>query len=336
MKIDIILNESSSPKEYTELGKIAESYGARAIWSSSYVSERDPFMSLVPLVMDSSKILLGPLAISPFELHPLKMANALFTLNEMSGGRATIVVGGGGGLLRGMKLPYERRVTAVRECMEILKEAHPDKLMNYEGELYNIFRYKPAYATSKPPLIYVGASGPQMMRMATRLADGLMMSDVPITRMGEIMEWINSGLKENGRSLDNFAINNFWAWHVKKDKEESRREARRELVWRGMLEMWWLEPFMGPDECKLVRDNFESFRTAFYRKSHIIEGVPDEIVDTLVDNLCFAGDYDDLDEIIDKLKQFEAAGLTEIALRVHEDQAAAIKLIGERVIPAVS
>ena len=40
---------------------------------------------------------MGPVAISPFELHPLKMANQLLTLNEFAGGRANIVVGGGGG-----------------------------------------------------------------------------------------------------------------------------------------------------------------------------------------------------------------------------------------------
>jgi hypothetical protein len=38
---------------------------------------------------------------------------------------------------------------------------------------------------------------------------------------------------------------------------------------------------------------------------------------------------------IETLKGFAAAGLTEIALRVHDDPAAAIRLIGERVLPAL-
>jgi alkanesulfonate monooxygenase SsuD/methylene tetrahydromethanopterin reductase-like flavin-dependent oxidoreductase (luciferase family) len=41
----------------------------------------------------TTSIKLGPVAVSPSELHPLKMANALLTLNEISGGRAYI--GGG-------------------------------------------------------------------------------------------------------------------------------------------------------------------------------------------------------------------------------------------------
>jgi hypothetical protein len=41
-----------------------------------------------------------------------------------------------------------------------------------------------------------------------------------------------------------------------------------------------------------------------------------------------------MDRIIDEVKQFEANGLTEIALRVYAEPAGCIRLIGERVMPA--
>ena len=41
------------------------------------------------------------------------------------------------------------------------------------------------------------------------------------------------------------------------------------------------------------------------------------------------------DDAIETLHAFADAGLTEIALRVHDDPAAAIRLIGERVMPAM-
>ena len=236
MKIDIILNEFSSPTEVKDLGLLAESFGLRAIWSSSYVSQRDPFMTLCPLAEASSKILMGPLAISPYETHPLKMANALHTLNEMSGGRAGIFVGGGGGILRGMRIKPERRLTAVRECVEILKQASADHMLQYEGDFYGIRDYQPDWATSRPPQIYVAASAPRMLLLATKHADGLMMSDIPLERLEERMTVIRDGLAQNERDAKNFSVNNFWAWHVKRDKDASIREARRELVWRGVLE----------------------------------------------------------------------------------------------------
>ena len=55
----------------------------------------------------------------------------------------------------------------------------------------------------------------------------------------------------------------------------------------------------------------------------------------MLENISFVGGLDALDGAINTLQQFAAAGLTEIALRVHDDPEAAIRLIGERVVPAL-
>jgi alkanesulfonate monooxygenase SsuD/methylene tetrahydromethanopterin reductase-like flavin-dependent oxidoreductase (luciferase family) len=129
MEIDIILNEFASPHEAAELGLLAESYGLRGVWSSNYGWSRDPFFTLSLLADRSSKILMGPMAISAAELHPLKMANLLFSLNELSHGRAMIMVGAGGAVLQSIGKDRDRMITRTRECLEILKGASPDKTM---------------------------------------------------------------------------------------------------------------------------------------------------------------------------------------------------------------
>jgi hypothetical protein len=55
----------------------------------------------------------------------------------------------------------------------------------------------------------------------------------------------------------------------------------------------------------------------------------------MIRNISFAGGLDQIEPAIETLKAFAAAGLTEIAIRVHDDPADAIRLIGERVIPAL-
>ena len=97
MRIDIILESNNSPETVLKLGKLAEEVGLGGVWVSNMNDSRDPFINFVPLAMASDRIRLGPIAISPFELHPLKMASSLITLNEMAKGRAQIVVGAGGG-----------------------------------------------------------------------------------------------------------------------------------------------------------------------------------------------------------------------------------------------
>ena len=78
-----------------------------------------------------------------------------------------------------------------------------------------------------------------------------------------------------------------------------------------------------------------SFLTAYLEKTHVIEDVPDRIVDALVDYLTLTGGINDLDRIIEELRRYKTAGLAGISLRLYTDPAASIRLLGERVLPAL-
>jgi 5,10-methylenetetrahydromethanopterin reductase len=335
MEIDIILNEFTSPQEAVELGLLAENYGLRGVWASNYGWSRDPFFTLSLLADRSSKIRLGPMAISPAELHPLKMANLLFSLNELSNGRAMIMVGGGGAVLQSIGKERDRMIRRTRECLEILKGASPDKMMNYTGEIYKVYGYKPEWYTDKPPLIYFGSNHPQSRKLSAELADGLITSDFVVPLMKEFIDNTHAELKAAGRSPADFRISNFWAWHIKENPEASRAEARRELMLRGWLGEQYFAPFLDSDELQFMRDHEQDFLNAFLRGTDVIENVPDDLVSKMIENISFVGGLDQIDAAIDTLKQFADVGLTEIALRVHDDPADAIKLIGERVWPAL-
>lgn len=335
MEIDIILNEFASPAEAAELGLMAERYGMRGVWASNYGWSRDPFFTLSLLAHQSSRIRLGPMAISPAELHPLKMANLLFSLNELSRGRAMIMVGGGGAVLQSIGRKRERMIRGARECLQILKGASPDKLMNYNGEIYKVWGYQPKWYTDKPPLIYFGSNHPQSRKLSAELADGLITSDFVPSLMKEFVDSTHADLRAAGRSPRDFRISNFWAWHIKEDAAASMAEARRELMLRGWLVDQYFAPFLDPDELKLMRAHEKDFLNAFLRGSPVIENVPDGLVTKMISNISFAGGLDRIEPAIATLKAFAAAGLTEIALRVHDQPADAIRLIGERVLPAL-
>jgi hypothetical protein len=75
---------------------------------------------------------------------------------------------------------------------------------------------------------------------------------------------------------------------------------------------------------------------AYKTRTPAIEGVPEAILDKLVANLTLSGDESSLDRHIGRLRSFAAAGLTDVALKLHGDQAQALRLIGERVAPALA
>jgi alkanesulfonate monooxygenase SsuD/methylene tetrahydromethanopterin reductase-like flavin-dependent oxidoreductase (luciferase family) len=334
MQIDLILNEFTSPDEAVELGLMAERYGFRGVWSANYAWSRDAFLTLALLARESSRIRLGPMAVSPAELHPLKMANLLFTLNEMSGGRAMIMVGGGGAVLQAIGGQRERMIRGARECLEILKGASPEKTMNYKGDIYKVWGYKPQWYTDQSPLVYFGSNHPQSRKLSAELADGLITSDFVVPLMKDFVQKTYEDLKVTGRPAKNFRISNFWAWHIKQDAEASVREARRELMLRGWLRDKYFAPFLDADELKLMRDHEQDFLNAFLRGTHVIENVPNALITKMIRNISFVGGLDQIEPAIETLKDFARAGLTEIALRVHDEPADAVRLIGERVLPA--
>jgi 5,10-methylenetetrahydromethanopterin reductase len=336
MRIDVILESNNSPERVCELGKLAEDCGLGGVWVSNMNDARDPFINFVPLAMATGRVRLGPIAVSPFELHPLKMASSLLTLNEVAKGRAQIVVGAGGGTATAMGVMQERRVRAVRECVEIIQAAASGKPVKYHGELYQVRWYNPYWVESPAPRIYVGANGPQMLKSAAGYADGIMVSDFVVSHVRWARSIIDESLHAHGRDPARFPMNNFWAWHVKASREAAEREARIWLAVRGTIYPKYVETVLDPDEAAIVNAHTESFIKAYHRKSPDIDGVPDEIVTKLARGCTSASPLAEIDFEIDRLRQFRDAGLTEIALRVYDEPDVAIRTIGEHVVPALS
>jgi alkanesulfonate monooxygenase SsuD/methylene tetrahydromethanopterin reductase-like flavin-dependent oxidoreductase (luciferase family) len=176
---------------------------------------------------------------------------------------------------------------------------------------------------------------PQMLRMAARLADGAMLSDLtpPICR--ERIGWLHDHRREFGRESRPFRVQNFVAWHVYADRERARREARMWLGYRGLFRRWVLNTFMTDAEYDVI----EAHKAAIYgmvpRKAWTVDGVPDELLDRCVDALTLTGTPAELPRMIDYLRALHAAGCTDVVLELHDEPEAGIRLIGEQVIPAL-
>ena len=87
---------------------------------------------------------------------------------------------------------------------------------------------------------------------------------------------------------------------------------------------------------QVVWDNLPAINMAYYKRDPNIKGVPEDILARLVDQCSSTSAISDLDHEIDRLRRFEAAGLTDIALRIYENPDDSIRLIGERVMPALN
>lgn len=340
MRLHVIL-EPDSPARFRELGLLAESLGFEAVWAPNILSARDPFLAFSQLAPASRALRMGPIAISPFELHPVKIANSLLALNELAHGRAAIVIGGGGGALIGMGLKpdrqanFPRMVRGVRECVAFLRAVSPAKPLDFAGELFRVEGYHPDWATAPAPLVYVAANGPQMLKLAATVGDGVMLSDISRPHLGATLTTIRTALGTRTPAAGPFRIHNLLAWHVKADRAAAYAEARRKLWVRGIWERSRLEPFIAAADCDLVAKNLPGLAAAYQRGEDPASVVPARILDALADGLTLTGTPGGLDRLVEELLAFRAAGVTELGLRLYGAPADSLRLLAARVGPAL-
>jgi alkanesulfonate monooxygenase SsuD/methylene tetrahydromethanopterin reductase-like flavin-dependent oxidoreductase (luciferase family) len=349
MDIEIIIGCEMHPQQVAEYAIEAEKAGVRTLWHSNLPDGWDPFVGLSLAAAATSKIKLGVLALSPYEMHPVRIAYSIISLNELSKGRAILGLGGGGAMALatvnrppGESLDFKsmRIVRGVREAAEIIYLVSSGEFhRGYEGEVFSVNQpFKMNFMQSPRPQIFTCSMGPQMLRMGGRIADGLQVGDVTPSRTPEVMRDIQAGLAQRAYPAEDFRIGNFWAWHIKKDREASMYEARCGLFARAEV----IPPHIGLDhlldaeEAQLVRDNFQNFLMAGVTGSGKIKGVPEELVQRLIDEVSSSGDYDDIDREVERFREFERAGLTDLALRVFDDPMGGLQTIRERVIPHFS
>ena len=79
----------------------------------------------------------------------------------------------------------------------------------------------------------------------------------------------------------------------------------------------------------------EEIRQAFRNRSGKIDSVPEDLLNRLIAGMSSAGDMDAIDREIERYKVFADGGLTELSLRLFDDPMAGLRMIGERVVPAL-
>ena len=235
-----------------------------------------------------------------------------------------------------MCIPVERRVRAVRETTELLKTACREHVVaNYQGEMYKAGYFTAKWATDEPPLIYTGAGQEQMIRMSTKKADGIVLSDAVPAFANDAMGFVRETLPERDASVGPFRVSNFWAWHVKADREAAFKESRRELIIRSWLSKHHIKSFMSDEDNEYIQANKKAFITAYRDRSGNIKDIPQRIIDELIEGITTTGDLTEMDKHLARLTEFKDAGLDELALRLHDDPADGIEMIGEHVVSAM-
>lgn len=156
--------------ELVEAVVAADELGLDEVWLADEGVAREPVPVLAAAAARTARILLATGITSPVLRHPGAIASSMATLDELSGGRAVCGLGAGGHLSLGpFGLAADRPVGRMREAVRLIRAVHAGR----DTEGYEA----PDHAM--PPRsvpIWIGARGPQLVRLAAETADGLFLS----------------------------------------------------------------------------------------------------------------------------------------------------------------
>jgi len=205
-----------------DLGSIPER--ARALEQAGFdgvtsqEGRHDPFLPLTLAAASTERLGLATSVAISFPRSPMNAAVVAWDLHALSGGRFTL------GLGSQIKPHNERRYSTpwsapaprMREYVQSIRAIfacwQTGERLRYEGDHYQFTLMTPNFTPppleSEPPRINIAAVGPNMLGVASRECDGVMLHPF-CTReylQHSIMPRLERGLAETGRSRKDFAI----------------------------------------------------------------------------------------------------------------------------------
>lgn len=158
-----------------------DSAGIDEVWIADEGVARDPLAILAAAARETSRITLAVGITSPVLRHPGAVMSTAMTIDELSGGRFVLGWGVGGHESLGpFGLSSQQPVAAVRNALTIGRAVMSGT---------SIVGYTPPSHAAPPRTIrqFVGARGPQLNRLASRLADGAFLSGLTTSEIPRVV-----------------------------------------------------------------------------------------------------------------------------------------------------
>lgn len=311
IEASIGLMQSLPPARLVSAIQLCDELGYHTLWYGSEKFFRDPYIGLAVAALHSKSLRLGTYIADPYTMHPALIAVAIATLDELSAGRAILLLGAGGTGLFRLGLSRERPAQALRESITVIRRLLAGELVTFDGEVLHLNGVQLSFPTRANIPIYVASRGDRVLSMAGELADGVMIATYAEPRgIRHALERVASGAGKRGLSWTDLAVLSRVDGWIDADGERARA-AVRPMVARLLAASYPDRSFVdasgvqipAPLEAILSRRNREEATAA-------ADLVPDELVNAFT----WAGTAD---EVAAKIAAVVELGIERITFMPH-------------------
>jgi len=160
---------------------------------------RDVYVTLALAAARTRRLRLYPATSSPVVRHPLLLASAIHSLQEIAPGRVCLTVAPG--FLAARAIGRARGTVAfMRTAVQAIRRLLAGEPAEFEGQTIRLLN-----TSAAPSLVYLLAAGPRMVELAGEIADGaLLMVGLHPRSIRAARQHLEDGARRAGRSLEGF------------------------------------------------------------------------------------------------------------------------------------
>lgn len=222
-------------RDIVELASLAERAGFESLWTNEDIGY-DSLAVMAAASQRTSQILLGTAIVNVYTRSAMQLAMAAGTLDELSGGRALLGLSVGHHPWNdlGHGIPLEAPVARLREYVAFLRKALSGQAFTHDGRFFQgidtQLHFEPLRAAIP---IHVAAGGPQMVRLAGEVSDGLIVNMLSAESIqSDVAPRFRAAARGAGRNPDDLEITALVTCCVSHDGEEALAHARKTFIYR--------------------------------------------------------------------------------------------------------
>lgn len=185
------------------IGENADSLGIDGIWVGEDIGIGQETSILTADLLSKTRDVRVGTGIVPITIHNIAtIARAALTLHEIGNGRYVQGVGVGGiqDLIKQGK-QLTKPVTELRKATQVLRQLFKTESVTIQTELMNLNEFSLRINEPVKVPIFYGVRGPQMLKLAGKIADGVILSG-PIDYIRYAIEVVDEAALNVGRSKD--------------------------------------------------------------------------------------------------------------------------------------
>jgi 5,10-methylenetetrahydromethanopterin reductase len=232
VRVSLQLIPEQPAEELLAAAEAADALGYYACYSADEIYHKDAWALLAAAAGRTERIRLGPCVAPVYLRDPASVAQVAATLDELSGGRAEVVLGIGNlATLEqyGIEWRGTRPIARLREAHHVIRTLLDEGSIDLRGEF---FHYAGVTTAARPAaehvLVKLGAmGGPRSMELAGEIADGLHTACAySAESLRYAVHHFRVGAERAGRDADRLDIGDSLLGAIAPDPDVARRAGR--------------------------------------------------------------------------------------------------------------